>query len=122
MLKTVVHRDSRHGGGWHRAGPLPALQSELGHEAHEVHAGHAGDEGIVLGHAAQQRSDVFGLRADVHAEDAGGTREGLVEAEQRDAGRLSRPVGPLESDGAAGEGAVQLLKNGPLAKPDLQVG
>ena len=101
---------------------LPRQAGQLRHQPHKTHAAHAGDEGVVLGHVADQAAHLAGVRADVLPEYPRGSRRGLVEAQQRvQQRRLASPVGTQQADGLPGERSVQLLEDGPLTEAHLQV-
>jgi hypothetical protein len=61
------------------------------------------------------------VRADVAPEDARGSRERLVEAEQGiDPRRLARAVRPQPADGLSGKRGLQLFQDGAIAEADFQ--
>ena len=83
-------------------GVLAGQAGELGHHADEADAAHGGDEGIALGHVADQAANLAGVRADIAAQDARGSGRRFVKAEQGiDERGFAGSVGTEQADGRA---------------------
>ena len=92
---------------------------ELAHHADEGDGGHVGDEGVVLGHVADERAGLAEVAADVVAEDGGGAGGDGAEAQEGlDERGFSGAVGAEQADDSAGEADAQILENLAIPKAD----
>src|SRR5829696_6011085 len=82
---------------------------------------HLRDERVALGHVANQRSDLFCLIDDVHAEDLCGAGRRCVKSEQRvNERRLAGAIWTEQTDRFTTQIAAKVFKNWPLTERDAE--
>src|SRR5215213_92580 len=94
---------------------------QLAHQSDEVNCIHLRDKRVALGHVANQRSDLFGLIGDVHAEDVCGTGGRRVKSEQRvNQRRLARAIWSEQTDRFPTQIAAKVFQDCPATESNAE--